>query len=326
MSFPQRRLRRLRQSEAIRALVRESSLSTSDFIYPLFVTSRPNVHEPLGAIPGVSLLSGAPLESEARRLHDAGIPAVLLFAVLEDHEKDAATSMASAPGGPMQQAIARIRSAAPGLTVIADLCLCEYSADGHCGVLHNGVIDNDRTLARLQQAALSLAAAGAGVIAPSGMMDGVVRSLREALDGEGFQDVLTMPYSAKYASALYGPFKAATRSAPAESRHATHQLDPANQRQALEEIRLDIEEGADIIIVKPAMAYLDVLAAARTECRLPIAAYQVSGEYNMLHHAAGGNPDVLNRLMLEMLLCIKRAGADMIITYFAPTAAGLLRS
>jgi porphobilinogen synthase len=324
MSFPQRRLRRLRQTGAIRELVRESSLSASDFVYPLFVTSRPNVHEPLGAIPDVSLLSGAPLESEARRLQQAGIPAVLLFAVLEDHEKDPAAALASSSDGPMQQAIARIRSAAPGLAVIADLCLCEYSSDGHCGVLHNGALDNDLTLARLQQAALSLAAAGAGIIAPSGMMDGIVRSLRQTLDSEGFHDVLTMPYSAKYASALYGPFKTATRSAPAESRHATHQLDPANRRQAMEEIRLDAEEGADIIIVKPAMAYLDVVAAARSEFNLPIAAYQVSGEYNMLHHAAGGNPDALNRLMLEMLLCIKRAGADMIITYFAPTAARLL--
>jgi porphobilinogen synthase len=324
MSFPQRRLRRLRQTGAIRELVRESSLSASDFVYPLFVTSRPNVHEPLGAIPDVSLLSGAPLESEARRLQQAGIPAVLLFAVLEDHEKDPAAALASSSDGPMQQAIARIRSAAPGLAVIADLCLCEYSSDGHCGVLHNGALDNDLTLARLQQAALSLAAAGAGIIAPSGMMDGIVRSLRQTLDSEGFHDVLTMPYSAKYASALYGPFKTATRSAPAESRHATHQLDPANRRQAMEEIRLDAEEGADIIIVKPAMAYLDVLAAARSEFNLPIAAYQVSGEYNMLHHAAGGNPDALNRLMLEMLLCIKRAGADMIITCFAPTAARLL--
>lgn len=324
MSFPQQRMRRLRSSGPLRRLVRESRLSVSDFIYPLFVSGLPEVRRPLGALPGMMLLSGRPIEDEARRLRDLGIPAVLLFAVLEDAAKDAAASLASSSAGPVQQAIGRIRSAAPELVVIADLCLCEYTSDGHCGLLRDGEIDNDLTLAALERAAVSLAGAGAAVIAPSGMMDGVVGALRAALDREGYSHTLVMPYSAKFASALYGPFKTATRSAPAESKHATHQLDPGNTRQAMEEIRLDIEEGADMIIVKPALGYLDVVAAARARYDVPIAAYQVSGEYNMIHHAAGGDPAALERLMLEMLLSIKRAGADMIITYFAPEAARAL--
>jgi porphobilinogen synthase len=326
MSFPIHRPRRLRQSEAIRRLVRESTLTPSDFICPLFVTSRPDFQQPLGALPGVDLLSGAPLVKEAQMLRELGVPAVLLFAVLEDGEKDAEASLAWSGDGPVQRAIRRLDEEVPGIVVIADLCLCEYLADGNCGLLRDGAIDNDRTLESLQRAALSLAAAGADVIAPSGMMDGVVGALRSALDAEGHHPVATMPYSAKFASALYGPFKTATRSAPAESRHATHQLDCANGRQAMEEIRLDVEEGADLIIVKPALGYLDVVAAARRRFDVPIAAYNVSGEYNMVHHAAAGDADALRRLMLETLVCIKRAGADMIITYFAAAAARALRA
>lgn len=325
MNFPQRRMRRLRSSDAIRQLVSEVRLAPEDLIFPMFVTTRPDVREPLGALPGMMLLSGAPLAEEAKRLLEAGIRAVLLFAVLDEPEKEPEAGLSRSPRGPVQHAIESIKAAAPEMTVIADLCMCEYSTDGHCGVLRDGVIDNDLTLERLQPAAVSLAQAGADVVAPSGMMDGVVGALRSALDSAGMQRTLLMPYAAKYASSLYGPFKSATRSAPAESRHATHQLDPANLRQALEEIRLDLEEGADMLIVKPALGYLDVVAAARREFNAPIAAYQVSGEYNMIHAAAGGDEQALERLILEMLTCIKRAGADMIITYFAPLAARVLR-
>jgi len=317
-------MRRLRQSPSIRRLVQESALSASDLICPLFVSGDPDVDRPLGSLPGVRLLSGAPLEREVRMLDNVGVPAVLLFCVLDDGRKDATGSLVCSAAGPVQQAIGRIKDAVPGMVVIADLCLCEYTADGHCGLLRTGAIDNDATLAVLQQAAVSLAMAGADVIAPSGMMDGVVQALRTALDAAGHTRVLIMPYSAKFASGLYGPFKDATRSVPAESHHATHQLDIPNSRQALEEIRLDIEEGADMIIVKPALGYLDIVALARQRFGVPIAAYNVSGEYNMVQALAGGDTEYRTRLMFETLNCIKRAGADMIITYFAADAARAL--
>lgn len=324
MNFPIRRMRRLRQSPSIRRLVQESALSASDFICPLFVTGRLDVREPLGALPGVNLLSGAPLAGEARMLDALGVPAVLLFCVLEDCEKNAEGSLAHSSSGPVQVAIRCIKDAVPNMVVIADLCMCEYTCDGHCGLLRGGSIDNDLTLAALEHAAVSLAQAGADVIAPSGMMDGVVQALRGALDAAGFAGVLVMPYSAKFASGLYGPFKSATRSAPVEGHHASHQLDIPNARQALEEIRLDIEEGADMVIVKPALGYLDIVALARQRFGVPIAAYNVSGEYNMIHTLAAGDADFRTRMMLETLHCIKRAGADMIITYFAADAARAL--
>lgn len=324
MSFPVRRMRRLRHSEPIRRLVRETSLSVDDFVCPLFVSGRPDVRQPLGALPGVDLLSGEPLLGQVRMLHGLGVPAILLFCVLEDHEKHPEAALACSPAGPMHQAIRRIKATALDMVVIADLCLCEYTTDGHCGLLSGGVIDNDLTLLALQKAAVSLAAAGADAIAPSGMMDGMVQALRAALDTAGFSGVLLMPYSAKFASGLYGPFKTATRSIPSESKHATHQLDVANARQALEEIRLDLEEGADLIIVKPALGYLDIVALARKEFGAPIAAYSVSGEYNMICAVAGDDRHTRTRLMLEALSCIKRAGADMIITYFAADAARAL--
>ncbi len=324
MSYPAHRMRRLRRDEPVRRLIRETALSADDFIYPLFVTGRKDVREPLGSLPGLSLLSGTPLLDEVRMLHTLGIPAVLLFCVLDENEKDESASLSFSAAGPAQMAIRQIRESVPGMVVIADLCLCEYTSNGHCGLLKNGAIENDLTLSRLQAAAVSLAHSGADVIAPSGMMDGVVQALRSALDAAGFQHVLIMPYSAKFASALYGPFKTATRSNPAESKHATHQLDVANGREALEEIRLDLEEGADIIIVKPASGYLDIVSGARERFNAPIAAYQVSGEYNMILSAAGDSPEARTRLMLESLICIKRAGAGMIITYFAPDAARAL--
>jgi porphobilinogen synthase len=317
-------MRRLRQSASLRRLVQESAVRASDLICPLFVSSNPDVDRPLGSISGARLLSGAPLEREVRMLDSVGVPAVLLFCVLDDGQKDANGSLACSAGGPVQQAIGRIKDSVPGMVVIADLCLCEYTSDGHCGLLRSGAIDNDATLAALQNAAVSLAHAGADVIAPSGMMDGVVQALRTALDPAGFADVLLMPYSAKFTSGLYGPFKDATRSTPAESHHATHQLDIPNSRQALEEIRLDIEEGADMIIVKPALGYLDIVALARQRFGVPIAAYNVSGEYNMILALAGDDTEYRTRLMFETLHCIKRAGADMIITYFAADAARAL--
>lgn len=325
MSFPTQRMRRLRQSVSIRRLVQESALRASDLICPLFVTDHANHDETLGSLAGVRLLSGAPLAREVRALDSLGIPAVLLFCVLEDGQKDAAGSLARSGAGPVQQAIGCIKDAVPHMVVIADLCLCEYTADGHCGLLKDGGIDNDTTLAALEQAAVSLAEAGADVIAPSGMMDGAVQALRGALDRAGLAKVLLMPYSAKFASALYGPFKTATRSAPAESHHATHQLDIPNARQAMEEVRLDIEEGADMIIVKPALGYLDIVASIRQRFGVPVAAYNVSGEYNMVQMLAGDDAGYRTRLMLETLGCIKRAGADMIITYFAGDAARALQ-
>jgi porphobilinogen synthase len=293
-------------------------------ICPLFVTMNADDNQPLSAIPGARLLAGPSLVQEVRRLHSLSIPAILLFAVVDETHKDAVGSLSQATTGPAHRAIETIKAAVPEMVVIADLCLCEYKTDGHCGLLHDNRIDNDRTLVALQQAALSLARSGADMIAPSGMMDGVVQALRTALDQFGFHQTLLMPYSAKFASSFYGPFKTATRSTPAESRHATHQIDIPNVAQAIREARFDVEEGADILIVKPALSYLDIVAAIKREVRVPVAAYNVSGEYNMVHLLAGNQVEYRQRVMLESLLSIRRAGADMIITYFAAEAAQLL--
>lgn len=308
----------------MRALVRETRLSPDDFLYPLFVCSGEGVRREVPSMPGVFNLSVDEAVLEAEAASREGIRGVLLFGLPD--RKDEEGSAAWDPAAPVQQAVVALKREVPDLLVATDVCLCEYTSHGHCGVLEGQQILNDATVTRLVRAAVSHAEAGADLVAPSDMMDGRVGAIRGALDAAGLERVAIMSYAAKYCSAFYGPFRDAAGSAPAFGDRRSHQMDPANVDEALREVALDIEEGADIIIVKPAMAYLDVLAAARTECRLPIAAYQVSGEYNMLHHAAGGDPGALNRLMLEMLLCIKRAGADMIITYFAPTAAGLLRS
>jgi porphobilinogen synthase len=325
MTFPTHRLRRLRRSDSIRRLVRETHLSADDLICPLFVTGEKNVSLPLASLPGVSLLSGHPLVEEARRIRDAGVPAVLLFPVPAESDKDETASMASSPEGPAQQAVRLIKSAVPDLAVITDLCLCEYTRSGHCGLLRGAEIDNDLTLDRLRHAAVSQAEAGADGIAPSAMMDGMVRTIRASLDEAGHQQVLTIPYSAKFASHLYGPFKEATRSNPAESRHATHQIDVANGRQALAEIGRDVEEGADIVIIKPALSSLDIVSGARRRFDVPIAAFSVSGEYRMVL-AAETSDAGRQALMMELLTSIKRAGADMIITYFARAAAAVLRA
>ena len=317
MAFPIHRLRRLRRTEALRSLVRETRLGREDLILPLFVAADGDLDEPLPQMGGARLLSGKPLAEEAARVADLGIPAVLLFGVPRDGDRDERASAAYAGDGPTQQAVRTIRQAAAGLAVISDLCLCEFTSHGHCGIVSGEGIDNDRTLECIRRIALSHAEAGAHVVAPSGMMDGAVQAIRAALDAAGRHDVLTMPYSAKFASKFYGPFKEATRSVPAASRHAVHQLDVGNGREALREIRSDIEEGADIVIVKPALSSLDVIARARETFHVPIAAYNVSGMCAMLRAASAGSEDRLRDLVMEVLTCIKRAGADMIITYFA---------
>ena len=317
MAFPAHRPRRLRASPSLRDLVRETRLSPHDFILPLFVSSQPDADRPIAALPGCRVLSGAPLARFARMIRDRGIPAVLLFAIAEPEEKDLRASTASKPDGPVQQALAVLGEAAPELSVIADLCLCEYKSDGHCGVLADGRIDNDTTLERIGEIAASFARAGADVIAPSGMMDGMVAAIRGALDQAGFQETAVMPYSAKFASELYGPFKAGTDSSPEVGLHATHQMDVANGREAMREIALDLEEGADLIIVKPALTCLDVIREARNRFNVPIAAYHVSGETAMIRAAAEAGAVDLGRMTREALLSIKRAGADVIITYSA---------
>ena len=292
----------------------------------MFIAAADNVNQPLAQIPGIDLLSGEPLLEEAQAIHDAGIRAVLLFGIAEESAKDDEASLSYSPDGPVQRAVRQMKASVPDLIVIADLCLCEYTRHAHCGLLRNGEIDNDLTLECVQKSAVSLAEAGSDVIAPSGMMDGSVQAIRSGLDAAGYQRVLTMPYSAKFASRLYGPFKEATQSAPSESLHATNQVDVANGRQALAKIELDVGEGADMVIVKPAIAYLDVLQQARQRFDVPLAAYNVSGEYNMVLAATRGNEAAQAQLMMELLMCIKRAGADMIITYYAKQAAALLES
>lgn len=319
MGFPLVRMRRLRERSSIRSMVVEASICPDDLVMPLFVTSERDSKVPLEQIPGIKALSGVPLAAEARRLASLGIPAVLLFGLPPADAKDASGSAAYDDNGPAQKAVKTIKDAAPELLVITDLCLCEFTDHGHCGLLKAGKIDNDMTLECISLAALSQARAGADVVAPSGMMDGSVAAIRGVLDANGFQDTLVMPYSAKYASGFYGPFKEATDSSPGESLHSTHQLDPGSFRQAMREIELDIEEGADVIIVKPALPSLDVIHAARREFTIPIAAYQVSGVYDMICRRYAG--DQLYRLMMEVLTCVKRAGADMIITYYAAEAA-----
>lgn len=318
MVFPATRLRRLRGTPAMRDMVRETIVSASDLVLPIFAPADHNANRPLPQIHGMRMLSGDPLAAEAQEIEALGIPAVLVFGIPEKSTRDASATAAYTEDGPIQEAVRTIKRAAPRLTVATDLCLCEFTDHGHCGLLRDERIDNDATLACLQRAAVSHARAGADVVAPSGMMDGVVRALRDALDAAGFHDVLTMPYSAKFASGFYGPFKAATDSIPGESKHATHQLDPGNATQALHEIELDVGEGADIVMVKPALPSLDVIRAARERFATPIAAYQVSGVFNMLWQAAEG--EARHRLMCEILTCIKRAGADMIVSYYAKQA------
>jgi len=324
MSFPKNRMRRLRSSEAMRRLVRQSSLSVDDLVYPLFVRRGEGRKEPIKSMDGCFHLSPDMVAAEAAEVASLGIPAVLLFGLPD--KKDEKGSQAWAEDGVVQDSVRRIKQAAPDLLVITDVCLCAYTTTGHCGVVKDGGIDNDATCQLLAKVALSHAYAGADVIAPSDMMDGRVRYIRECLEENGFYDTAIMSYAAKYASAFYGPFRDAADSAPQFGDRKSYQMDPANSDQAMQEIALDIEEGADIVMVKPALCFLDIIQRARQRFDCPLAAYFVSGEYMMINAAAKAGLIDRDAAMMEALTCIKRAGADIIITYFAKAAAKLLHA
>jgi porphobilinogen synthase len=321
MAFPTQRLRRTRRTATLRGLVRETRLSPSDFVYPIFVAVGEDVRRPVSSMPGVFQLSINHAVAEAKRVHELGIPGVLLFGI--PAEKDEAASGAYDPEGIVQLATRAIKDALPDLLVITDVCLCEYMSHGHCGVVESGTgrILNDVSLELLARTAASQAEAGADIVAPSDMMDGRVAAIRSELDREGFEETPIMSYAAKYASAFYGPFREAAESAPAFGDRRTYQMDPANAREALLEVGLDVEEGADIIIVKPALPYLDVLRRVRETTDLPLAAYNVSGEYAMIKAASQNGWLDERSAGLEALTGIKRAGADIIISYHAPAAA-----
>ena len=321
--FPTRRPRRVRGQDALRRMVRETTLEIADFIYPAFVCHGRDVREEIDAMPGVYHLSVDRLAEEAAAVASDGIPAMLLFGL--PREKDELGTEAYDDEGIVQQAVRAIKVAAPSLIVITDLCLCEYTSHGHCGVIRNGGVDNDETLPLLARTAISQARAGADVIAPSDMMDGRVGAIRQALDGQGYVETPIMAYSAKYASAFYGPFREAADSAPQFGDRRGYQMDPANAREAIEEIALDVAEGADIVMVKPALLYLDVIRQARDRFNLPIAAYNVSGEYSMIKAAARNGWLNERQAALEAMTAIKRAGADIIISYFARDVARWLR-
>jgi porphobilinogen synthase len=316
------RPRRLRRTEAIRRMVRETALSPADFIYPLFVTPGKGVRQEVAAMPGVVRRSVDLLVEEARAAWDQGVPAVLLFGLPQ--KKDDTGSEAASPRGAVQQAVRALKKALPELAVITDVCLCGYTTHGHCGIVHKGAIDNDATLEVLSLVALSHAEAGADLVAPSDMMDGRVGAIREALDDRGFEMVGILSYAVKYASAFYGPFREAAESAPQYGDRRGYQMDPANAREAMREATLDVEEGADIIMVKPALPYLDIISQVAGEFDVPIAAYQVSGEYSMIKAAAAKGWLDERAVMLESLTAIKRAGADLILTYFAREAAAII--
>jgi porphobilinogen synthase len=324
MSFPETRSRRLRRTPAIRRLVRETTLSADNFIYPLFVCPGKGVRREIASLPGQFHHSVDEVVREAEAVARLGIPGVILFGLPE--KKDEVGSEAWHPEGVVQRAIRAIKKAVPELMVSVDTCFCEYTTHGHCGVVVNGEVDNDATLENLGRTALSYARAGADLVAPSGMMDGFVGFLRETLDEEGFEQTGLLSYAAKYASGYYGPFREAVASAPAFGDRSGYQMDPANVREAIREVAQDVEEGADIVMVKPALAYLDVIAEVRREFDLPIAAYNVSGEYAMLKAAAQKGWIDYDRTMMETLLSIRRAGADLILSYHAKEAAELLRS
>ena len=322
-SFPDMRLRRVRELEPVRNLVRETHLSASNFIYPLFVTHGQGVKQPIEPMPGNYQLSLDMLEEEITEVVDLGIPAVLLFGLPE--EKDPVGSDAYNPEGIIQEAIKVIKQAAPHLMVVGDVCLCEYTDHGHCGVIDNQRIDNDRTLELLARTALAQVQAGADMVAPSAMMDGQVKAIRETLDANGEETVPVMGYAAKYASAFYGPFRVAADSTPQFGDRRSYQMDPANRRMAMREIESDIAEGADIVMVKPALAYLDVIKTARERFDHPMAAYNVSGEFSMVKGAARQGWIDEKPVTLELLTAIRRAGADIIISYHAKEVARWLR-
>lgn len=322
MHFPEYRPRRLRQNENLRRLVREESLSVDKLIAPFFVVTGTKVKKPIDSMPGHFQLSIDYLVKEVEILRDLGIPAVLLFGIPET--KDEMATGAFAKNGVIQRAVATLKDKVSEVLVITDVCLCEYTSHGHCGMLDGGDVENDSTIEVLGETALSHAKAGADMVAPSAMMDGQVLAIREALDEGGCESTPIMAYSAKYASAFYGPFREAAESAPQFGDRKSYQMDPANSDEAMREMTLDVEEGADIIMVKPALPYLDIIRRAKEEFDLPLAAYNVSGEFAMIKAAAAMGWLDGEQAMLELLLAIRRAGADMIITYFAGEAAAAL--
>jgi len=322
MSFPLVRMRRLRKSEAMRRLVAETVLNPADLIYPMFVCPGQNVCQCIGSMPGINRYSIDLLVEECKAVYGLGIPAVILFGIPK--KKDALGTEGYSPKGIIPRAVRAVKKALPGLLVVCDVCLCEYTSHGHCGVLEKGHVHNDATLELLARAAVAYAKAGADIVAPSDMMDGRVIAIREGLDDAGLEDTPILSYAAKYASAFYGPFREAADSAPQEGDRKGYQMDPPNFREALREVALDVEEGADMLMVKPALPYLDVLSAVRQEYDHPLGAYQVSGEYAMIKAAASRGWIDEERVMLESLVAIKRAGADFILTYFAKDAAALV--
>jgi porphobilinogen synthase len=315
MYYPSYRMRRLRRTPAIRRMLRETALSPDDLIYPFFVIAGENIRNPISSMPGVSQLSIGNLIGEVREVVDLGIPAVLLFGI-PSHKDSAATGAYDAEGV-VQMAVRAIKDEFPELVVVTDVCLCEYMDHGHCGVVQDGEILNDVTLELLAKMAVTHAESGADIVAPSDMMDGRVAAIRNALDDEGLTDTIIMSYSSKFASAFYGPFREAAESAPSFGDRRSYQMDPANGEEAVREALLDIEEGADIIMVKPALPYLDVIHAVKQETKFPLAAYNVSGEYAMLKAAAANGWIDEERAVLEAVTGIRRAGADLIITYHA---------
>jgi porphobilinogen synthase len=322
MKFPIYRPRRLRRNARLRHLVCETSLSPKNFIYPVFVGPGKNQMRPINSMPGVAQLSVDRAIQECEEALRLGVPAVILFGIPE--RKDSVGSEAYAENGIVQQAIRAIKEKLPELLIVTDVCLCEYTDHGHCGIIKNGAVDNDSTIKVLAQEALSHARAGADIIAPSDMMDGRVGAIRKLLDESGFAETPIMSYAAKYASGFYGPFREAAESTPQFGDRRSYQMDPGNADEALREVELDIQEGADIVMVKPALAYLDIIYRVKQRFGYPVAAYNVSGEFSMIK-AAGQNGWIdEERIMLEVLLAIRRAGADMILTYFAKDMARLL--
>jgi len=321
--FPTVRMRRTRQNEKLRGLVRETRLSVDQLIYPLFIAEGITQPREIASMPGIMQWPLEHLGREAERIANLGIPAVLLFGIPTD--KDEAGSEAYNPQGIIQQAIRQFKASVPDLLVITDVCLCEYTSHGHCGLIRNGSVQNDESLELLSRMALSHVEAGADIVAPSDMMDGRVGAMRRSLDEQGFNQAPIMAYSAKFASGFYGPFREAAGSTPQFGDRRAYQMDPANAREALREVELDIAEGADIVMVKPAMAYMDVIRQVRDHCDLPLAAYNVSGEYSMIKAAAQNGWIDERRIVMEVLTGIRRAGADMIITYFAPEVAEWLK-
>jgi len=324
MLFPDYRPRRLRQSESLRNMIRETRLTVNDLILPLFVIEGQNVQNPIPSMPGHCQLSIDNFLKTTQEAYDLGIPAIILFGIPE--KKDALGTSAYADNGIVQKAVQAVKEKLPELAVITDVCLCQYTDHGHCGIVEGNTIDNDASLDLLARTALSHAKAGADLVAPSDMMDGRVAEIRGALDDNNFSQVAIMAYSAKYCSAYYGPFRSAADSAPKFGDRRTYQMDPANSLEAIREVTLDIEEGADIIMVKPALAYLDIICRVREEIDLPVAAYNVSGEFSMIKAAEKMGWIDGTRVMMETLTAIKRAGADLILTYFAIDAAREMRA